>query len=73
MHAILLVGLCIAGLPLLLPLTPALVECFPIVGAVIALAAIVFGFITVRCPHCGMLLSLRGWDLTYCPYCGDEI
>ena len=42
------------------------------VGAMIAFAGIIFGFLTVRCPHCGKLLNLKGWDTDYCPACGHH-
>lgn len=34
---------------------------------------IFFGFLTVRCPHCGKLLNLKGWDTEYCSHCGESV
>ena len=31
------------------------------------------GFLTVRCPHCGKLLNLNGWDPEYCSHCGESV
>ncbi len=72
MYGIIIAGLCIAGLSLLLPLNQTGVDILTVLGAATALLGIVFGLCTVRCPYCGRLLSLKGWNTFYCPYCGEE-
>ena len=42
-------------------------------GGFVAVIGIVFGFLTVHCPHCGKLLNLKGWDTEYCSHCGESV
>lgn len=44
-----------------------------IMGGFVAVIGIVFGFLTVRCPHCGKLLNLKSWDTEYCSHCGESV
>ncbi len=44
-----------------------------IIGGFIAAGGILWGYLTVRCPHCGKLLSLKGWDSEYCQHCGESV
>ena len=72
MYGIILVGLCLAGLPLLLPLNQNSTDAFLVLGAATVLLGLVFGLSMICCPHCGRLLSLKGWNTSYCPYCGEK-
>lgn len=53
------------------------VEPLPIMfyaGVVIAFGGMVYGILTIRCPHCQRLLHIKGITPDkYCPYCGKKI
>lgn len=45
-----------------------------IMGAVVAVARLIFGWITVRCPYCRHSLDLHlSGAGDYCPYCGEKL
>jgi len=72
MYAIIFIGFIIFGVSGMLmgvePITP-----ISIIGGSISFGGIIFGIITVRCPSCKSLLSLRGMGDEYCPHCGEKI
>ena len=61
MYALIFSGLIIANGSAVLFGTDTMSPGF-IMGGFVAVIGIVFGFLTVRCPHCGKLLNLKGWD-----------
>ena len=59
MYALIFSGLIIANGSAVLFGTDTMSPGF-IMGGFVAVIGIVFGFLTVRCPHCGKLLNLKG-------------
>ena len=72
MYALIFSGLIIANGSAVLFGTDTMSPGF-IMGGFVAVIGIVFGFLTVHCPHCGKLLNLKGWDTEYCPRCGESV
>ena len=72
MYALIFSGLIIANGSAVLFGTDTMSPGF-IMGGFVAVIGIVFGFLTVRCPHCGKLLNLKGWDTEYCSHCGESV
>ncbi len=72
MFGLLIVGLIIAVIGMLVfglePLSPLF-----LLGAAIGGGGILFGLVTLRCPHCRRLLPFRGVFTPYCPHCGQKI
>lgn len=73
MDIIVMLGLVIAGLPLLLPAARAVMYLCIAVGGVLAGCGLLFGFFAVRCPFCSCLLPLKGGKTEYCPHCGEKL
>lgn len=45
-----------------------------VIGSIIAFSSIIFGIITIRCPHCHKQLHLKGITPDkFCPHCGKKI
>lgn len=42
------------------------------VGLIFVIAAFVWMFFKVRCPHCNGLLNLKLGNIDMCPYCGES-
>ena len=72
MYALIFSGLIIANGSAVLFGTDTMSPGF-IMGGFVAVIGIVFGFLTVHCPHCGKLLNLKGWDTEYCSHCGESV
>ncbi len=72
MDAIIMLGLIVAGISGayfgLEPVSPLF-----ILGIVVSLGGLIFGLLTIRCPFCKHLLDLRGFQMVYCPYCGQKL
>ena len=66
MYALIFSGLIIANGSAVLFGTDTMSPGF-IMGGFVAVIGIVFGFLTVRCPHCGKLLNLKG------SHCGESV
>ena len=66
-------GAFVAGIliALLCELWPALSVLIPI-GALLPLGGVVWGVISIRCPHCGAFL-FRCYFTPYCPHCGKDL
>ena len=66
-------GAFVAGIliALLCELWPALSVLIPI-GALLPLGGVIWGVISIRCPHCGAFL-FRCYLTPYCPHCGKEL
>ena len=66
-------GAFVAGIliALLCELWPALSVLIPI-GALLPLGGVIWGVISIRCPHCGAFL-FRCYFTPYCPHCGKEL
>ncbi len=66
-------GAFVAGIliALLCELWPALSVLIPI-GALLPVGGIVWGVISIRCPHCGAFL-FRCYFTPYCPHCGKDL
>ena len=72
MYALIFSGLIIANGSAVLFGTDTMSPGF-IMGGFVTVIGIVFGFLTVRCPHCGKLLNLKGWDTEYCSHCRESV
>ena len=70
MYALIFSGLIIANGSAVLFGTDTMSPGF-IMGGFVVVIGIVFGFLTVRCPHCGKLLNLKGWDTEYSTHCAE--
>ena len=46
---------------------------FAAIGGVVSLGGLIWGILSIRCPHCGGFLPLRDWFLEYCPRCGENL
>ena len=66
-------GAFVAGIlvALLCELWPALSVLIPI-GALLPLGGVIWGVISIRCPHCGAFL-FRCYFTPYCPHCGKDL
>ena len=66
-------GAFVAGMliALLCELWPALSVLIPI-GALLPLGGVIWGVISIRCPHCGAFL-FRCYFTPYCPHCGKDL
>ena len=66
-------GASVAGIliALLCELWPALSVLIPI-GALLPLGGVIWGVISIRCPHCGAFL-FRCYFTPYCPHCGKDL
>lgn len=66
-------GAFVAGIliALLCELWPALSVLIPI-GALLPLGGVIWGVISIRCPHCGAFL-FRCYFTLYCPHCGKDL
>ena len=66
-------GAFVAGIliALLCELWPALSVQIPI-GALLPLGGVIWGVISIRCPHCGAFL-FRCYFTPYCPHCGKDL
>ena len=66
-------GAFVAGIliALLSELWPALSVLIPI-GALLPLGGVIWGVISIRCPHCGAFL-FRCYFTPYCPHCGKDL
>ena len=66
-------GAFVAGIliALLCELWPALSVLIPI-GALLPLGGVIWGVISIRCPHCGAFL-FRCYFTPYCPHCGQDL
>ena len=66
-------GAFVAGIliALLCELWPALSVLIPI-GALLPLGGVIWGVISIRCPHCGAFL-FRCYFTPYCPPCGKDL
>ena len=66
-------GAFVAGIliALLCELWPALSVLIPI-GALLPLGGVIWGVISIRCPHCGAFL-FRCYLTPYCPHCGKDL
>lgn len=56
---------------LLCELWPALSVLIPI-GDLLPLGGVIWGVISIRCPHCGAFL-FRCYFTPYCPHCGKDL
>lgn len=43
-----------------------------VMGLLLVIAAFVWMFLKVRCPHCNGLLNLKLGNIDVCPHCGKE-
>lgn len=70
-----LAGIMFAGIPVFIAdRTEATVYTFAAIGGALALMGLVWGYVKIRCPHCGAGLPLRGhWRIEHCPYCGEKL
>lgn len=66
-------GAFVAGIliALLCEVWPALSVLIPI-GALLPLGGVIWGVISIRCPHCGAFL-FRCYFTPYCPHCGKDL
>ena len=66
-------GAFVAGIliALLCELWPAFSVLIPI-GALLPLGGVIWGVISIRCPHCGAFL-FRCYFTPYCPHCGKDL
>lgn len=66
-------GAFVAGIliALLCELWPALSVLIPI-GALLPLGGVIWGVISIRCPHCGAFL-FRCYFTPYCPHCSKDL
>lgn len=66
-------GAFVAGIliALLCELWPALSVLISI-GALLPLGGVIWGVISIRCPHCGAFL-FRCYFTPYCPHCGKDL
>ena len=66
-------GAFVAGIliALLCELWPALSVLIPI-GALLPLGGVIWGVISIRCPHCGAFL-FPCYFTPYCPHCGKDL
>ena len=68
-HGIIVLGVLTAfGLCLRIEHAPA---CF--IGGAISVFGFLWGWFTLRCPFCRRHLPIRGFSMTCCPYCGEEL
>lgn len=66
-------GIIFAGIPVFIAdRTKATVYTY--IGGAITLAGLVWGYVKIRCPHCGAGLPLRGhWLIEHCPLLRETI
>lgn len=42
-------------------------------GCIVVIAAAIYSFLRLRCPHCNTLLYFRGSKPNFCPECGKKL
>ena len=67
-------GLIFAQMPVfIVDRTETTVYVFAVIGGIIAFTGLLWGWLNIKCPHCGHSLLLRGGCVECCPYCGGKI
>ena len=72
MYGIIILGIVLAGTPLLISNLHGNQTVFLLSGTLMSTIGIVFGLIFLRCMYCGKLLPLRGFSPAYCRHCGEK-
>lgn len=74
MYAIIALGAVVTASPIVLPeYNQTTVYIFAGIGGVIMSAALLWGYVVLRCPKCGAALPMRDRWADYCPKCGSKI
>ena len=73
MYGMILLGISVAGMPLLISELRFFQMGLLVSGALLSMCGIILGLIFLRCLYCQRLLNLRGFSPDYCPHCGEPL
>jgi|BioPla2DNA2_1021312.scaffolds.fasta_scaffold18512_4 rRNA maturation endonuclease Nob1 len=73
MYVLIVVGITVAGIPLLISNLLFIQKILLIIGILLAVLGVTIGLVFLRCPYCGNRLNIRGFSPDFCPHCGEKL